>query len=68
MKTRVSLKYFVSYCRLVKILLDYDIMFYYRVANFKCNSRETLLSPCFFNTSQLRRVELLDLHPKSPEQ
>ena len=27
---------------LVKTLLDYNIMFYYKVANYKCNRSETV--------------------------
>ena len=38
--------------RLVKTLRDYNVMFYYRVANYKSNRKETLPSPGFFDTSQ----------------
>ena len=38
--------------RLVKTLRDHNVMFYYRVANYKSNRKETLPSPGFFDTSQ----------------
>ena len=53
---------------LFKTLLDYNLMYYYRVANYKCNRLEILPSLGFFDSSRLRREELLDPHPISPEQ
>ena len=44
--------------RLVKTLLDYNVMLYYRVANYNCNRWETLPSPHLARASLTLHIRL----------